>query len=54
MKAFLGINFIIGINKLPALEDYWSTDKCVGNEKDSKRHDKNKVSVHLTESSHFQ
>ena len=33
MKAFLGINFIMGINKLPSLEDYWSTDKCTGNEK---------------------
>ena len=33
MKAFLGINFIMGINKLPSLEDYWSTDKCIGNEK---------------------
>ena len=26
MKAFLGINFIMGINKLPSLQDYWSTD----------------------------
>ena len=33
MRAFLGINFIIGINKLPSLEDYWSSDKCIGNEK---------------------
>ena len=33
MKTFLGINFIMGINKLPSLEDYWSTDKCIGNEK---------------------
>ena len=33
MKAFLGINFIMGINKLPSLEDYWSTDKCIVNEK---------------------
>ena len=24
-KAFLGINFIMGINKLPSLEDCWST-----------------------------
>ena len=32
MKALLGINFIVGINKLPSLEDYWSTDKCIGNE----------------------
>ena len=33
MKAFLGVNFIMGINKLPSLEDYQSTDKCIGNEK---------------------
>ena len=33
MKAFLGINFIIGINKLPSLEIYWSTEKCIANEK---------------------
>ena len=33
MKEFLGINFIIGINKLPSLEAYWSTDKCIRNEK---------------------
>ena len=33
MKAFLGINFILGINKLQSLEDYWSTDKCIGHEK---------------------
>ena len=33
MKAFLGINFIMGINKLPSLEDYWRTDKCIRNKK---------------------
>ena len=33
IKAFFGINFIMGINKLPSLENYWSTDKCIGNEK---------------------
>ena len=33
MKAFLEINFIMGINKLPSLEDCWLTDKCIGNEK---------------------
>ena len=54
MKAFLGINFIMGIYKLPSLEECWSKDKCIGKEKDSKRHGKNKVSVHLTESSLFQ
>ena len=33
LKAFLGVNVIMGIKKLPSLEDYWSTDKCIGNEK---------------------
>ena len=33
MKAFLEINVIMGINKLPSLEDYWSTDKYIRNEK---------------------
>ena len=33
MKAFLGINVTMGINKLPSLENYSSTDKCIGNEK---------------------
>ena len=33
MKAFLVINFIMGISKLPSLEDYWSTYKCIRNEK---------------------
>ena len=33
MKAFRGINFIMGSNKLPSLEGYWSTDKCIGNER---------------------
>ena len=33
MKAFLGINFIMDINKVPSLEDYWSTGKCIRNEK---------------------
>ena len=32
MKTFLGIHFIMGINKLPFSEDYWSTGKCIGNE----------------------
>ena len=31
IKAFLRINFIMSINKLPSLEDYWSTDKCIRN-----------------------
>ena len=33
MKAFLGINVIMGIKKLPSLEEFWSKDKCIGNEK---------------------
>ena len=33
MKGFRWINFIMGINKLPSSEQYWSTDKCIGNEK---------------------
>ena len=33
MNAFLGINFIMGINKLPSFEDYWSADKCIGSKK---------------------
>ena len=33
MKAFLGIKFIMGVNKLPFFEDYWSIDKCIENEK---------------------
>ena len=53
MKAFLGINFIMDVNKFRSLEDYWSRVKCIGND-DSKRHDKNKVLVHYTESSVLQ
>ena len=33
IKAFLWINFIMGMNQLSSLENYWSTDKCIGNEK---------------------
>ena len=33
MKEFLGINFIMGFNKLPYSEDYWSSDKYIGNGK---------------------
>ena len=33
MKTSIGINFTLGINKLPSLEDYWSTDKDIENEK---------------------
>ena len=27
MKAFLALKFFMGINNLPSLKDYWSTDK---------------------------
>ena len=32
MKVFLGISFIMCIYKLPSLEDYWSTEKCIEND----------------------
>ena len=32
IKTLLRIGFVMGINNLP-LEDYWSTDKCIRNEK---------------------
>ena len=31
MKAFIGINYIMGINKLPSLAEYWQVDDNVGN-----------------------
>ena len=32
IKAFLGINIIMGINQKPALTHYWSTDPYLGNQ----------------------
>ena len=32
MKAFLGMNSIMSINKLPTMEHYWSTDRFIGNQ----------------------
>ena len=32
IKAFLGMNSIISINKLPSIEHYWSTKKYIGNQ----------------------
>ena len=32
MKAFIGINYIMGINKLPSLAEYWRVDEFVGND----------------------
>ena len=32
MNVFLGISFIMCIYKLPSLEDYLSTEKCIEND----------------------
>ena len=32
IRAFLGINFVMSINKLPNLKSYWQIDEYVGNE----------------------
>ena len=32
MKAFLGMNSIMSINKLPSIEHCWSTKKYIGNQ----------------------
>ena len=32
MKAFLGMNYIMGVNKLPTIHHYWESDDYVGNE----------------------
>ena len=32
IKAFLGMNSIMSINKLPTIEHYWSTDRFIGNQ----------------------
>ena len=32
MKAFIGINYIMGINKLPYLAEYWRVDEFIGND----------------------
>ena len=32
MKAFLGMNYIMGVNKLPTTHHYWESDDYVGNE----------------------
>ena len=31
MRAFLALNILMGINKLPRVELYWSSDKFIGN-----------------------
>ena len=32
MKAFFGMNYIMGVNKLPTIHHYWESDDYVGNE----------------------
>jgi len=31
MNAFLGINYIMAINKLPSIAEYWRVDEFIGN-----------------------
>ena len=32
MKAFLGMNYVMGVNKLPTIHHFWESDDYVGNE----------------------
>ena len=32
VKAFLGINYFMGINKLPSIASYWEVDQYIGND----------------------
>ena len=32
LKAFLGINFVIAINKFPTIAEYWRVDDLIGND----------------------
>ena len=32
MSAFIGMNYIMGINKLPKIHSYWETDSYIGNQ----------------------
>ena len=32
MKAFIGINFVMAINKLPTIAEYWRVDNLIGND----------------------
>ena len=32
LKAFLGINFVMAINKLPTIAEYWRVDNLIGND----------------------
>ena len=31
LNAFFGINFIVAINKLPTIAEYWRVDNLIGN-----------------------
>ena len=31
-KTFLGINFVMAINKLPTIAEYWRVDNLIGND----------------------
>ena len=33
LKAFLGINFVMAINKLPTIAEYWGVDNLTGNDR---------------------
>ena len=32
LKAFLGINFVMAINKLPTIAEYWKKDNLIGSD----------------------
>ena len=32
LKAFLGINFVLAISKLPTVPEYWRVDNLIGND----------------------
>ena len=32
LKAFLGINYFMGINKLPSVANYWEVEQYIGND----------------------
>ena len=32
LKAFLGLNFAMAINKLPTIPEYWRVDNLIGND----------------------
>ena len=32
LKAFFGINYFMGISKLPSVASYWVVEQCIGND----------------------